>query len=134
MKDLIQKEEREDIAVLSVGIAAAVGNSASAHAVHVMEKEDIDISGHRARQLEKAFLEAADLILTMTHFHKQIIVQQFPEYAQKVQTLSEASGLDGEIDDPFGGSEEVYRQAAAEIKKRILLVWKKIQEEQGNDR
>lgn len=131
MRALTQGAGCEDVAVLSAGIAAAVGNSASNHAIQVLSKEKIDISKHQARQLEKAFLEASDLILTMTALHKQLILEHFPEYQKKVQTLAEASGIDGDIEDPFGGSEELYAHVAKEIQQRVELAWKKIQKEQG---
>ena len=127
LRDLIQKSERSDVAVLSAGLGAFPDQNASAHSVDILKDQGIDISSHSSRMMEKAFLEASDWVLTMTEGHKKLILANFPEFEDKVKTLSEFAEMPGEIGDPFGGDRKEYEKAAEDIQKRVEEVWKKLQ-------
>jgi Protein-tyrosine-phosphatase len=127
LRHLAEAVRRADIGVLSAGVMALPGQGASAYAVTAAAELGADISSHRSRQLTKELIEASDWVLTLAASHREMIVSSFPEYEEKVKTLSEFAGLEGDIADPFGGSEAEYRQAAAGIKERVDLVWKKIE-------
>ncbi|NLJ41593.1 MAG: low molecular weight protein arginine phosphatase [Clostridiales bacterium] len=113
------------IEVMSAGVAASQGEKASAHAVRVLGDLGIDLSGHKASQLTDGLIDKASLILTMTESHKGIIKVMNPGARGKVYTFLEYIGGLGEdvkakdILDPFGGSIQVYRKSAAEIKKAV---------------
>jgi len=79
-----------------------------------LAESGVDISCHRSWQLAKELIEASDWVLTLAVSHREMI-------------LSEFAGSEGEVADLFGGSEAEYRRAAAEIKGRVDLVWKKIE-------
>ena len=126
LKELAQKADRSDVGVLSAGLGAFGGQGASFHSTEILKEQGIDISSHASRLLEKAFLEASDWVLTMTEGHKQIILSAYPEFADKVKTLSEFAEMPGEIGDPFGGDREEYQRAAEAIRERVEATWKKI--------
>ncbi len=115
---------RDDIEVSSAGLSAADGDTASENAQKVMSERGIDLSGHRARVLRGEMLEEADLVLTMSCLHRNIIRSLTPQYADKVYALCEYAGL-GEIDvaDPFGGSPEQYRFCADQIEDALKKIW-----------
>ena len=112
--------------VLSAGIHAPEGSPASEHAVRVMQKRGIDISGHTAATVTASVMQRADIVLTMTQSHKQALQQMFPETAEKVYTLGEFVDKDVEIPDPFMGEEQVYSACADVLDKLIQLAVPKL--------
>jgi protein-tyrosine-phosphatase len=111
--------------VKSAGVFAAAGSDASAHAKSALAEKGIDIN-HAATQLNEELLEWADVVLTMTNSHKQLILQYFPHVQEKVFTLYEATEeADKDISDPFGGSLEIYKETLREMEELIQLFMKK---------
>ena len=113
--------------VNTAGINVYVSSPASENAVKIMEEMGVDISDHMSRQLAKEDVESADLVLVMTHIHKNTLLDLYPQYAEKIYLLPEfAFGTDEEISDPFGGDEQEYRECAAELKKAMDAVYEKV--------
>lgn len=75
--------------VRSAGISAMNGVSPSDAAVQVMKEKGIDHSSHRSRPLDGSGVAWADLILTMTSAHKQMLILHYPEAVDKLHTLKE---------------------------------------------
>jgi len=117
--------------VRSAGVAALDGQPFSENTVEVLRRRDVPIPpGAAASSLTGDAASWADLILTMTMRHKQMLLTLFPETAGKTYTLkeyaltAETSGdaaviaaLTGELDiaDPFGGPLDLYERVAGEI-------------------
>ena len=77
-----------------------------------------DLSGHRSRRITPEIIEDSDIIAAMTLSHKmQLLLAGCPE--EKVFTLSELTGIPGDIPDPFGQSQEVYNRTAQELLKHV---------------
>ncbi|MDP4092427.1 MAG: low molecular weight protein arginine phosphatase [Bacillota bacterium] len=123
----------------SAGITAYEGENASAASISVMKKLwNIDISNHRARIVNRKRIEEADLVLTMTRNHKEMIVSAFPGIKDKVFTLKEyAYGKENkgpmqeydyslDVMDPFGMSDEIYCSCSKEIKVCIEKLIEKL--------
>lgn len=111
---------------ISAGIYASEAEHASKGAVLAMEKRGIDITDHRARLINQELIEQADLILTMTGMHKQLLNRLFKIDENRLFTLLEyANGVDTDIADPFGGSLEVYEGVAEQIEAAIKAIIKK---------
>ena len=132
LKDFAAKAGRTDIQVLSAGTGAFPGQAASAHGIAILGEEGIDLTNHQSRMAEKIFLEASDLILTMGRSHKSQLIYAFPELKDKIFTLHEYAGEEGEVSDPFGGSRSEYEQTAKEIRGLVEKVWEKIADLQEN--
>lgn len=115
----------DQITVESAGIAAWQ-QPASAHARTVMRQAGLSVDEHCSRQLTPVRLGDVDLVLTMTKSHKQVVVNLAPEMAEKMYTLGEFAGEDGDVGDPFGGSEADYRRCAEQIHRLLTLSWEKI--------
>ncbi|MEQ6029948.1 low molecular weight protein arginine phosphatase [Staphylococcus saccharolyticus] len=60
----------------------------------------------------------ADLILTMTTYHKDLLMAQYGQNLN-VYTLSDYVNDNEEVQDPFGGSSEVYEQTYHQIYELI---------------
>ncbi|KNZ68399.1 protein tyrosine phosphatase [Thermincola ferriacetica] len=116
------------VEVASAGLAAWPGSPASPQSVEVMAEGGISLKEHRSRPLTPDMLDKYDLILTMTAEHKRILVNRFPQYAQKVYTLAEYTGNGcgaKDVSDPFGQAVEVYRECAAELRTLVEKAVKK---------
>lgn len=97
---------------LSAGTNASAGSGASHEAVQAMKSRGLDLTQHASRQVNQDLLQTADLVLTMTQNHRQAILSRWPHFTPKVMPLS-SNGRD--VADPYGGSQQVYLAAAAEI-------------------
>lgn len=90
MKHMIQKDGREqDFEVLSAGIMAQTGEGASNLAWQTMSEMGLDISWHRARQLNSSMMQEAHLVFTMTKAHKELLSYQYPDCAGKIWLVTE---------------------------------------------
>lgn len=112
-----------DVLIDSAGVFAEIGAKATDEAVKAMAARGIDLSGHRTKPLTDELINAADIILVMTGAHKQLIASMAPD---KVYTLMEYAGEDGDISDPFGGDDEEYEQTAAEIYDALVDIAEKL--------
>lgn len=112
-----------NIACSSAGIFAKSGDKASKHAIEAMNDYDIDLSGHRSTPLTEALICEYDLILTMTDGHKSMISALAPE---KIHTICEYAGYNGEIADPYGGGLKEYKQTATDIYDCLTDIAEKI--------
>ncbi len=110
------------VVVSSAGIAAPVGNSATQFAIAVGKEMGVDLTTHRARQLDKKMIEAADLILVMEQTHRQFILELAPGAVAKVRFLGGYPEKPQEIADPIGRSIEFYRSVALLLKSGALRV------------
>lgn len=108
------------VQVASAGLNALVGQPADAAAQALMEEAGIDISAHRARQLEPEAIRAADLILVMDRQAKQRIEAMEPSARGKVYRLGEWQGVD--IPDPYRQPPEVF-QGSFELIRRSVDDW-----------
>lgn len=119
----IAVENALDVYIESAGLMAEEGAGASKNAVEAMREMDIDLSGHRARQLTSDLIVQSDVILTMTEGHKRIIEEIAPK---KVYTLLEYSGGAGDVSDPYGGDLEEYRETARQIYDALTDIAEKL--------
>ncbi len=100
------------VMIASAGVAAQPGVQAAREAVTTMAKRDLDLSLHESQPVSESMLQSADLILTMTHSHKQLLLSRFPAVANRTFVLS---GGGEDVADPIGGSLDVYADCAEQI-------------------
>lgn len=133
LKELIEENQElkaQNWEVLSAGISAVKGAGANDKAKSVMSEIDIDLGEHSSHNIGDIELNQEDLIITMTRKHSRALVLRHPDLADKIFTLKELSEdetADGkDIQDPFGLSEEVYRETRDEIKNSLRLLLEKL--------
>lgn len=114
------------IAVSSAGIAVWGQVGASAEAQAVMASQGLDLTNHHSCQLINEHIAKADLVLTMTEGHKRAVLSVVPCSQDKVYTLSEFAGEQGDVYDPYGGDFVIYQECAKEIEKILGSCWRKI--------
>lgn len=135
MADIAEKNDL-DVLVDSAGIFASIGDTAAKNAIEAMKKRGIDLSLHRTKPLTDELIEMADVILTMTEAHKMLIEQMAGD---KVYTLLEYAGGEGDIADPYGGDIDEYEEVAQQINDALVDIAEKLpimkdeNDNQGND-
>lgn len=96
-----------DISVSSAGLTALVGKGAEATATSIALTNNIDMSGHKGRQLDSALIAENDLILVMEECHLSDLLAQYPQARGKTFLLGKWIG-DKEIPDPYRKSQEAF--------------------------
>ena len=86
----------------------------SENSLNVCLENGIDISSHIPTQITAELINEADVILTMTSSHKAAFGGM-----DKVFTVAEYFGGNGDVIDPYGGSIEIYRETYGQLEKLI---------------
>jgi len=110
---------RAAVDVVSAGVSAAEGMSASPQARAVMQGRGIDISGHISRRLSREMVKDASLIVVMTEEHRKTVLRQFSAAKGKTYLLADFDET-GEtryrdVADPVGQPEDAYRRCVEEM-------------------
>jgi protein-tyrosine phosphatase len=104
-----------EIQVASAGVGALVGHGADEKAVEVMAENGIDISAHRARQLNEELVKEHELILVMEHWQQKEIEKSYPFARGRVFLLGKWD--QGEIADPYKRPKSYFEEAFKEINR-----------------
>jgi len=105
--------------IASSGLAARPGDGPSAGAITAMREKGLNLIDHRAALLTRQDVEDADLVLTMTSGHREALCRLMPSCTGKIHTLARYAGAFGDVPDPFGQSDHVYRQVAAALEQLV---------------
>lgn len=116
---LSRDPERQDWSVESAGVFAYEGQPASPYAVLEMRERGIDLDAHCSRPVDRALVQAADLVLAMTRNHVEALEAAYPDQAGKVYLLSTMVGRKYDIADPYGGSRMAYTRAAQDLTELV---------------
>jgi len=104
----------------SCGTAAESWYEVPDHARRLLAAEGAPPFEHKPRLATRAILRDADLILVMTRVHYDSIVERFPEFTARTRLLREQAGAgELDVDDPMGGSEEVFARCLAVLKESL---------------
>ncbi len=109
-----------DISVSSAGIGALVGHSADELAVEVMSENGVDVSAHRARQLDESLVKNNELILVMEKWQQKEIEHLYSFSVGRVHLLGKWDG--SEIGDPYKMPKAQFVEAYEKI-ERSCLKW-----------
>lgn len=91
--DVISRARFGDLALRysSAGIGAVVGHGLASDVVTAVDALGIDPGQHRARQLTRAMLDEAGLVLALDLTHRQWILDEWPDLVTRVALLAEAA-------------------------------------------
>lgn len=114
-------KDSDDWRVVSVGISAVAGGKAAPHAVAAMAEEGLDLADHGSKKISRQLVDLASMIVVMTQRHKSEIVRLYSASSKKVFLLNEfaETGVFRDIDDPFGGSLDLYRAVRDQMKPAV---------------
>ncbi len=93
----------------SCGLTSLVGEPTADSAIELMWERGIDITGHRAQQIETNAINWADPILVMEQLHREAIQTKVLSSRGKVFTLGHFS--DADIPDPQYQAKEKFIEA-----------------------
>ncbi len=125
---ILKNKKMDDIKVRSAGIFASNGSNAAENAIKVLQENNIHHQ-HSSKMLTKEDIQWADYIFTMTEGHKETVIYQHPQAADKTFTLKEFvydSKVDMDVNDPYGGSLDIYRKTYMELEELIKEMMKKL--------
>ena len=127
LADRLQVKESEladrGYRVISAGTSAGHGGAASEEAEQIVKKYGADLSRHESRPVTVSMIEEADKVWVMTPRHRKTLVEWMPDHAGKIELLDPAGK---EVDDPVGGTMEMYRTAAKHIHDSLTQRLKEI--------
>lgn len=110
-----------EVEARSAGLAAWEGQTASEHAVQVAGEYGESLLNHRAEPVRAELLQEADWIIPMTKSQQEHLIRLYPQYTGKIKYLG-AWADNRDVQDPWGGSLEKYRQTASQIKVMLLCM------------
>jgi tRNA threonylcarbamoyl adenosine modification protein (Sua5/YciO/YrdC/YwlC family) len=117
-RELRRKHLDGQIEIMTCGILARDGGSATTEAVYVMKNREIDISSHRTRSCRKEDVLDADLILAMDQGHCDFLVGLVPAIKDKVRVLG--------ITDPIGLGISIYEEVIEKLEEKLKNEWERI--------
>lgn len=96
----------------SAGLFVNSSDSVSNNSVLALKDYGIDISTHKPTQLTIDMVNKFNYIIPMTSSHKQVLLANGVS-ADKILSFKD------EISDPYGGSLEIYKNCAKQLKENI---------------
>jgi protein-tyrosine phosphatase len=108
------------IEIKSAGLKKFWRAEMAPHARTVLAEYGIE-ANHTVKGINAELVEWADLILTMTQFHKFVAIARYPTIQPKTFTLKEFVGSEIGLDiaDPVGKSLLVYRECARDLDQTL---------------
>lgn len=109
--------------ISSAGLQAVVDHCADHHTIELATAAGIDLSDHKARQLTRAMIADADLILTMEQRHVEDITKLAPQARGKTMLLGRWLN-NKEVPDPYRKSTEAF-QLSHSLILQATTAWSK---------
>ena len=125
----MKKELGEGFDVMSAGLGALVDHPAHELSQKIALQHGVDMSAHRARQINLDILKWADLILVMENGHKMDLLHRYPWLEGKVFRYGEPQRVD--VPDPYRRPENAFVLAWNFISKLTPYWVEKIKQSEG---
>ena len=123
-----------DVEVSSAGVHAWAGAPASVGALLVALENDLDLSEHRARVVDKELLASQDLVLVMSPHHlERVEALGGRGRAHLLSSYASRGTSDRAITDPFGGDLEAYREAYEDLRAEVRAAMERLAEERARN-
>lgn len=113
MAEALLKQRYPNKNIDSAGVGALVGHAADPAALEMMTRQNIDISGHVAKQIDESLAKSADLIFTMSDGQSKWIEERWPFCRGKTFKLGHWSNKD--IADPYKLEMSAFETAYQDI-------------------
>ncbi|WP_043532516.1 low molecular weight protein-tyrosine-phosphatase [Litchfieldella xinjiangensis] len=104
--------------ITSAGLGALVGRGVAPHSRELAEADGLDVSAHRARQLEASMLGSADLVLVMSDGQRRAVGDNYPSALGKTMLFGHwLEPAEREIPDPYGLDRNVFEHVHGRLLK-----------------
>ena len=117
---IIAEQGIRGVTVSSAGTAAWPGAAASGGALRAAARAGLDLESHEGVLLTEEVVRSSGLILCMGSAHLWRTLELGGE--GRTFLLTEMAGSGGEIDDPFGGTDEVYGSTFEQLRALVAVV------------
>jgi protein-tyrosine-phosphatase len=116
-----QRSPLNSLKVISAGVSSRSGLPATEHAVTVLKKVGLDLTGHVSRPVTQELLDRAFMVLCMTESHRDMIELTANPVPERLYLFREfmPPGSERQIADPYGGPLPMYETARDEIVEAI---------------
>jgi len=123
LRSMLRQRGEIEIEVSSAGIGGLNNYPAAQFAIESARHWDVDISDHRARNIDREMIRRADLILAMSPEHVEYILRLDSSAAAKTYLIKAfpkpySPGQEG-VDDPIGGLLEQYNKTFLELDEAL---------------
>ena len=115
-KKYLRENNITDIEVTSAGVGAFPGDAVSINSILVAVNRGVDISAHRARNINPEHLLTTDLFFCMSDSHKQVLMRHCDE--SKIVVLN--------VPDPYGRPIEIYEECAKILESQFSEIVERI--------
>ncbi len=116
------------VEVDSAGLGALVDYPAAPEMQKIAQDDyELDLSGHRAKQMSKQLVQSADVVFVMSDGQKQHVKEKFPHLGGRVLLLSHFSSANMKginVADPYKKSEEAFIVCAQQISIHVDAISK----------
>lgn len=113
LKDVLKKNDINDVAVSSAGLAVREGDTINKNALQTLKNHGINAEGFVSRQITEGMIDGSDVVLCMTQNHKRFLPDM-----QKIVALGEAVGA-SDVADPFGYDLAIYNLCYQQLRSAI---------------
>lgn len=113
------------VQVRSAGLGALIGMPADETAVRLVQERGIDITAHRAVQINRQICVQADMVLVMDFEQRKRLEEMYPQACGRVFRVGEYTKRD--IPDPYRQSELAFREALSLIDEGLREWLQRIQ-------
>ncbi|HSV60366.1 MAG TPA: low molecular weight protein-tyrosine-phosphatase [Variovorax sp.] len=114
LAEVLLAREFPDKTIRSAGLGALVGEPADPLSVALALEQGLDLSMHRAQQVNSLMCQRAELILVMEDDHRFALEQRYPFVQGRVFRLA-----DRDIADPFRLKRRAFEAAYADIARGV---------------
>lgn len=111
----IFRKNNAEITAESAGLHADGGSANEKSILAAKELYGIDITSHISRQVSPQMLAEAEAVVTMTEDQALLLQKFFPQWGKKISSLTPEG-----VRDPYGGTEEDYKNCAKQIYEAIV--------------
>ncbi|MBB6698177.1 low molecular weight protein arginine phosphatase [Clostridium algidicarnis] len=119
--------DNKNLCSKSVGLSIVKDSVTSLNSAEIIKsKLGLDLSNRKAVQFSKEDIENSNIVLTMTLHMKDMLINAFPKEKEKIFTLNEYVGVNGDIIDPYGGTMAFYEKTFFDLEKSIRLLLEKL--------
>lgn len=101
----------------SAGLAASAGSRAASEALAIIESRGGSLRRHASRPLTPEMVARADWIIAMTRDHRDALLDDCPEAADRIRLLDPRGG---DVPDPIGTDRITYQRTADQIDRYLV--------------
>ncbi|MBR1979680.1 hypothetical protein [Candidatus Proelusimicrobium excrementi] len=124
---LAEKNGKSNLKAFSRGVYASPAYEIPSKIKKILEDNGASWQGHCSTLLGREDAERADLLLVMTEDQLDLIMDKFPQYADKIFLLLDyAFGLEEDMPDPISKSGRGFEKIMNRLKEAAEAVFKKV--------